>query len=67
MERLHSVIISMAGFDDEEPVGHLVVVTREDGQTVESLDIALEGQKAPQSGDARHWAKQVLAMALAEL
>lgn len=67
MERLHSVIISMAGFDDEKPVGHLVVVTREDGQTVESLDVALEGHKAPVTGDARQWAKSVLAMALAEL
>lgn len=67
MERLHSVIISMAGFDETEPVGHLVVVTREDGVTVESLDVALEGHKVPPTGDARQWAKSVLAMALAEL
>lgn len=67
MERLHSLIISMAGFDDTEPVGHLVVVTRENGQTAETLEIALEAPRAADAGDARHWARQVLAMALAEL
>lgn len=67
MERLHSLIISMAGFDDTEPCGHLVVVTREHGQTVETLEVALEGSAVPYKADARQWAKQVLTQALAEL
>lgn len=67
MERLHSIILTMAGFDDDEPVGHLVVITREDGQTTETLQLDLELTRQPVIGDARQWARQVLALALAEL
>lgn len=67
MERLHSLIVSVAGFDGEEPHGHVVVITRESGVTEEALEIALELPQQPLITDSRAWARRVLSAALAEL
>lgn len=67
METLYCVNLSIVAYEDGEGSGHVILaVTPPDGErSSEAIDIQVS--PVPGGGNARLWAKRVIALALAEL
>ncbi len=67
METLRTVLVSLAGYDDDVVQGHVIMVeVAPDGER-SSAELRVELPYQERQDDAMVWARRVLAAALAEL